>query len=200
MGNSDVTPTRLGSCPRAMCKTTPLIPALCVLPTGDQPRLPQLWGQTRSEAPCWRRSRPESPGREGRNVNRRGQRTQEIALSNWFFSPLISCCWIPVLKTWIHIIFSLGISTLRSILYKWWIFYTFKKRNRENILFDLQFVDCVFLSLTCPWFVGLSSYLDNLKEENVSDLSVYLYIHRRRKQLVYFLGRLVLSFGEACQT
>ena len=42
LGNSDITPTGLGSCPRAIYKTTTLIPALCVSQTGDQPGLPSL--------------------------------------------------------------------------------------------------------------------------------------------------------------
>lgn len=74
-----------------------------------------------------------------------------------------------------HNLFSKYLNSEVNILQMMGFLYI-QREEAEKIIFDIQFIDCVFFSLTCPWFVVSYRYLENLKEEKVFGLSVYFFI------------------------
>ena len=150
LGNSGITPTGLGSCPRAIYKTTTLIPALCVSQTGDQPGLPSLGNgdrEVRLHAEEGQGQSPQGGRAETRTGRDRGPRRllSAVGFTLPYFMLLNSCSE----KLNPCNLFSRCLNSEVSILQMMCFLYI-QREEAEKILFDVRFVDCVFLSLTCP--------------------------------------------------
>ena len=151
LGNSDITPTGLGSCPRAIYKTTTLIPALCVSQTGDQPGLPSLGNGDREVRLHAEEGQGQSPqgGRAETWTGRdRGPRRllSAVGFTLPYFKLLNSCSE----KLSPRNLFFRYLNSEVNILLQMMGFLYIQREEAEKILFDIRFVDCVFLSLTCP--------------------------------------------------
>lgn len=128
-----------------------LIPALCVSQTGDQPGLPSLGNGDREVRLHAEEGQGQSPqgGRAETWTGRdRGPRRllSAVGFTLPYFMLLNSCSE----KLSPRNLFLRYLNSEVNILLQMMGFLYIQREEAEKILFDIRFVDCVFLSLTCP--------------------------------------------------